>query len=72
MADIIRIHPIKLMQDPDETSRLAKQCADPSIRMAVKRHEWAYGREATVFRLKQILAGMEFFNEAGRPAALCD
>ncbi len=71
-AEIVSLHPIKLMQDPDETSRLAKQSADQSIHMAVQRHKWAYGEEYTLLRLKQIVAGMEYYNATGRPTALCD
>ena len=63
-ADIIRIHGVKLMPDPDETSRLAKQSADQSLRLAIQRHQWAYGEAISLLRLKQIIAGIEFSKQS--------
>lgn len=66
-AEIIRLRPISTLDDPVEIQRLARREADYAIHMAVQRHKWAYGGEHTLLRLKQIVAGMEFFNaDAGQ------
>ena len=70
-AEIIDLRPILAREFPDPLA--AQRDADRTLHFAIQRYKAAYCEEICLARLKQIVAGMEFFRvQTEREVAGCD